>query len=107
MFQIYHSEEEESFRFKIFRENLRRIGEHNRMADAGKYNYYMKMNSHGDKLRNEFTATMNGYRMDLKQVNRIIHQQKIIVQHYSTWNFFNISEPTRQPCCHFHRTRGI
>ena len=75
MFQIYHSEEEESFRFKIFRENLRRIGEHNRMADEGKYSYYMKMNSHGDQLSHEFTATMNGYRMDLKQVNRMINQR--------------------------------
>ena len=107
MFQIYHSEEEESFRFKIFRENLRRIGEHNRMAYAGKYNYYMEMNGHGDQLSHEFTATMNGYRMDLKQVDRIIYQRKIFVPHYSTWTIFNISEPTRQPSCHFHRSRGI
>ena len=51
------------------------IGEHNRMADEGKYSYYLEMNGHGDQLRHEFTATMNGYRMDLKQVNRIINQR--------------------------------
>ena len=68
LFQIYPTETEHNFRFKIFRENKKRIAEHNRMADEGKYSYYLKINSHGDMLRHEFTALMNGYRMDLKQV---------------------------------------
>ena len=67
LFQVY-SEVEDNFRMKIFRENTMRIAEHNRMADEGKYSYYLKMNSHGDKLRHGFTALMNGYRMDLKKV---------------------------------------
>ena len=66
LLQIYHSNAEHSFRFKVFRNNMKIIAEHNKMADEGKYSYFLKMNSHGDKLRHEITALMNGYRKDLQ-----------------------------------------
>ena len=47
---------------------MKKIDEHNKMAEEGKYGYYLKMNSHGDKSSHEFANIMNGYRMDLKQV---------------------------------------
>ena len=55
-------------RFWIFRENMKRIGKHNKMAYDGDYSYFLKMNSHGDKSPLEFSTSMNGYRKDFKQV---------------------------------------
>ena len=52
----------------IFRENVKRIDNHNKKAREGKYSYYLKTNSHGDMLRQEFSLLMNGFRVDLKQV---------------------------------------
>ena len=52
----------------IFRENMKRVDDHNKKASEGKYSYYMKINSHGDMLNQEFSHLMNGFRVDLKQV---------------------------------------
>ena len=67
-FQHYNSEVEEHLRFMIFRENMKRIDDHNKKASEGKYSYYLKMYSHGDMLNEEFSLLMNGFRVDLKQV---------------------------------------
>ena len=52
----------------IFRENMKRIDDHNKKASEGKYSYYLKIYSHGDMLNEEFSLLMNGFRVDLKQV---------------------------------------
>ena len=53
----------------IYVENLKRIGEHNKMASEGKYSYFLEMNSFGDRLTNEFKIQMNGYLLDIKEVS--------------------------------------
>ena len=55
----------------IYVENLKRIGEHNKMASEGKYSYFLEMNSFGDMLSNDFKIQMNGYLLDIKEVSWI------------------------------------
>ena len=67
-FQQYNSEVEEYLRFLIFKENMKRIDDHNKKASEGKYSYFLKIYSHGDMMNEEFSLLMNGFRVDLKQV---------------------------------------
>ena len=67
-FQTYSSTTEEEFRFKIFRQNWKRIIKHNRLAMDGQFTYFLKINMHTDKLSHEVAEMMNGFRPDLKQV---------------------------------------
>ena len=67
-FQQYNSEVEEYLRFLIFKENMKRIDDHNKKASEGKYSYFLKLYSHGDMMNEEFSLLMNGFRVDLKQV---------------------------------------
>ena len=54
----------------IFRENMKRVDEHNKKASEGVYSYYMNSvgTFHEDMLDQEFSLLMNGFRVDLKQV---------------------------------------
>ena len=76
---------EEHLRFMIFRENMKRIDDHNKKASEGKYSYYLKMYSHGDMLNEEFSLLMNGFRVDLKQVMIQFDNNDTIFPHETTY----------------------
>lgn len=59
-----YSEVEDTFRMKVFSENMAEIAEHNQLFVEGKTSFAMKMNKFGDLLHSEFVSTMNGYRGD-------------------------------------------
>lgn len=63
----YQSQMEEKYRMKIFMENKALIAKHNHLAHQGHHSYFLKMNQFGDLFHSEFSATMNGFRMDLKK----------------------------------------
>ena len=71
---MYSSPAEEEFHYKIFRENKKRINEHNRLAESGQSSYFLEINMHADKLSHEVAEMMNGFRPDLKQVVTIEDQ---------------------------------
>ena len=62
----YKGPTEEKFRMKIYMENKAYIAKHNRLAHMGHHSYFLKMNHFGDLLHDEFLATMNGLRMNIK-----------------------------------------
>ena len=63
----YKTPMEEKHRMKIFMENKAFIAKHNHLAHKGHHSYFLKMNQFGDLFHREFSATMNGFRMDLKK----------------------------------------
>ncbi|XP_074028169.1 protein CTLA-2-alpha-like [Leptinotarsa decemlineata] len=56
----YESSSEEARRFEIFKENLKKIREHNKRYDAGKESYYQGVNQFTDLTPEEFKDRYTG-----------------------------------------------
>nr|XP_053644273.1 digestive cysteine proteinase 2-like [Cherax quadricarinatus] len=58
----YETVEEETYRKKIFEENLQYIEDVNRKYEKGEVSYNLNMNKFGDLTAEELKSIMNGYR---------------------------------------------
>nr|XP_045616605.1 digestive cysteine proteinase 2-like isoform X2 [Procambarus clarkii]XP_045616606.1 digestive cysteine proteinase 2-like isoform X2 [Procambarus clarkii] len=58
----YKSTEEESYRKKVFEENLQHIEDNNKKYERGEISFTMKINKLGDLTEDEVSAMMNGRR---------------------------------------------
>lgn len=54
---------EEQFRMNVYKENKKKIEEHNRAYENGEVSFRMKMNQFGDLKSSEVKALMNGFKM--------------------------------------------
>jgi len=70
LYEREYSALEESFRKKIYVNNLKMIHEHNKDAKTGKHTYTLGMNEYGDMLHHEFISVMNGFKKDYNQTRR-------------------------------------
>lgn len=68
----YNDESEDNYRFKIFLENKLKIAKHNQRAASGQHSFTLKLNKYADMTHPEFVKTMNGYKPQLRQQNRIM-----------------------------------
>jgi cathepsin L len=69
----YSSFTEEKFRQKIFKENQVKINAHNERAERGEETFFLKMNSFGDKLRQEVARARSGFRSGLlRKLNHMV-----------------------------------
>nr|ADC52431.1 cathepsin L2 cysteine protease [Pinctada fucata] len=66
--KLYQNEEEARRRL-VWESNLDFITLHNLAADRGEHTFWVGMNEYGDMTNEEFTKTMNGYRMRNKTSN--------------------------------------
>merc|ERR1719310_62284 len=63
---------EHSERFAVFKANLKKIAEHNKLYEAGEETFHMAVNQFADMTSEEFAAwskKANGYRADLRDAN--------------------------------------
>jgi len=63
---------EHSERFAVFKANLKKIAEHNKLYEAGEETFHMAVNQFADMTSEEFAAwskKANGYRADLRDTN--------------------------------------
>merc|ERR1711967_54311 len=63
---------EHSERFAVFKANLKKIAEHNKLYEAGEETFHMAANQFADMTSEEFAAwskKANGYRADLRDTN--------------------------------------
>jgi cathepsin L len=57
----YESDTEENFRMKVFRDNLKKIKQHNENFKAGHVSFKLEINKFADLLSHEFRGIVNGF----------------------------------------------
>nr|ATU82738.1 secreted C13 protease-like protein [Pristhesancus plagipennis] len=72
--KVYKNSFEELFRMNVYRENKRKIEEHNQKFENGEVTYNLKMNHFGDLMQHEFKALMNRLKPSQKVSNNQVFQ---------------------------------
>jgi len=78
--KIYQDGEEALLRQLVWRENLKKVEEHNRRYRAGKVTYSLAMNKFADLMPEEMIAMINGYR-NISQGHRRFPPRAIYRRH--------------------------